>query len=233
MIRFLPITVILLITSCSSNETSDSKNVKQSEIYQTYRINWSNGSGSATASFRFGGENGTTLRLNEPSKVTYNGQKLTEGKFLFGGAFYQGDQVKYSSKHVFRFTDSDGKVYENTYEFEPIEFKNPPKTVSKSADLILPLSRRIKNDESLRFASQCDTVKSNEMPISTSKDDLVYYNDSAQQLIIKPAFFEGFTNLPALIWMEKSELKESLDQSTNLPGELHFSYQSKQVNIRR
>jgi hypothetical protein len=234
MFRFLPVIAILLITSCASNETSDSKNVKQSEIYQTYRIDWSNGSGSATASFRFGGENGTTLRLNDPSSVTYNGQKLTEGKFLFGGAFYEGDQANYSAKHVFRFTDSDGKIYENTFEFEPIEFKNSPKTVSRTADLVIPISRRIDKKEALSFVAQTDTSKETEVFIGTSADDQVYYNDSAQALIIKPGFFQSFTtNVPVTIWIEKYESKATLDQPTNLGGEFHFSYTSKKANVRR
>ncbi len=233
MYRIFQFVVISLITSSVSNETADSKDVNQSEIYQTYRVNWAEGSGSVRASFRFGGENGTTLRLAEAAKITYNGKKLKEGKFLLGGAFYSSDQVAYSPIHTFRFTDNDGKVYENSFEFDRIEFQNAPETVTKTGDLILSLSRKLLKGENLNFRAQSDTTMFNEMIISHSHLDPVYYDDKQQHLVIKSSFFAGFTDVPALIWMEKAEMKQPLDQRTNLGGEFHFSYKSEEIEVKR
>ncbi len=232
MNRIFLFAVISLITSCVSNETADSKDVSQSEIYQTYRVNWAEGSGSVRASFRFGGENGTTLRMAESAKIIYNGKKLREGKFLLGGAFYSSDQVAYSPTHTFRFTDNDGQVYENSFEFERLEFKNAPKTITKGEDLVLPLSRKLENGEQINLRAQADTTSFNEMEIGFLEQDLVYYDNKTQQLVIKSAFFAAFTDKPVLIWMEKTEVKTPLDQPTNLPGEFHFNYKSEEVEMK-
>lgn len=233
MNRFMALFFILCITSCVSNETADLKDVNQAEVYQTYRINCVDGQTNLTASFRFGGENGTTLRLTDPGHITANGKKLTEGKFLFGGAFYSRNDASYSAKNTFRFTDVEGKIYENGYEFGPVEFKNSPKTVSESDELIIEVSRKIDAKESVNFRAECDTIKFNETLIGASPQDLVYYDDSAKALVVKPAFFEGFPDIPVAVWMEKSDLKQPLDQPTNMPGELHFSYQSKIITVKR
>ncbi len=233
MNRIFLFAIISLITSCVSNETADSKDVSQSEIYQTYRVNWADGAGSVRASFRFGGENGTTLRLQNPGDLTYNGKELTEGKFLLGGAFYSNEINEYPAKHVFRFADFDGKVYENNFEFERLEFKNAPKNVRKTEDLILPLSRKLQNGENLNFRAQSDTTMFNEMIIGTSHKDPVYYDDKEQHLVVKPSFFAGFTDVPALIWIEKTEMIQPLEQSTNLGGEFHFSYKSEEIEVKR
>ncbi|MEO5645347.1 MAG: hypothetical protein ABIQ40_18735 [Bacteroidia bacterium] len=233
MLRFIPLAFILIITSCVSNETSDSKDVNQAEIYQTYRINCVEGNTSVTASFRFGGENGTTLRLSKPASITYNQKSLTESKFLLGGAFYRQDNAGTVAKHIFLFTDVDGKKYVNSYDFEPVEFINTPKKASKSENLVLPVTRRINANEAITFRAECDTIKFNETTIGNSAADLVYYNDSAQALIVKPAFFEGFIDIPAKMWMEKSEFRAKLEETTNLPGEMHFSYQSKVISVVR
>jgi hypothetical protein len=223
----------VLISSCASNETADSSGVKQTEIYQTYRINWQNGAGSCTASFRFGGENGTTLRLSEPSKVTINEQEMTEGKFLFGGAFYEADQQKYSAKHLYKFRDTDGKVYENGYDFEDVEFINPPTTVSKNANMILELNRQINSSENIYMEADQDTVSSNTKHITGDSTDAVYFDASHKRVIIKPEFFQGFTDIPVSIFLYKMDLVKPLNQHGNQTGELHFNFQSNVFVVKR
>ncbi len=80
----------LLLTSCKSNETSDSNKVAQSEIYQSYFVEYdaSQNEFEATASFRFGGENGTTLRLVDKSNVLYNNNTMSAQTSAWTGTSY-------------------------------------------------------------------------------------------------------------------------------------------------
>lgn len=233
MQRLIPLLIVSLITSCASNETADSKDVKQSEIYQNYTINWIMGKGYSSASFRFGGENGTTLHLTSPSKITFNGQQLTESEFLFGGSFYEGDQRGYSSKHEFRFIDTDGKTYVNNINFEDVEFVDPPQTVSKNENLVIELTRPILASERIVLAAKSDTSKSNEVQIGNDSDASAYYDLKAGKLIIKPGFFLNFKDVSATIWFIKEEKKKPIDQPTNLGGELKFNFQSFAISVTR
>ncbi len=233
MKRLLPILLVSMITSCASNETADSKDVKQSEIYQNYTVSWIKGRGYASASFRFGGINGTTLHLTSPSKVTYNDQQLTESKFLFGGAFYEGDQRGYSSKHEFKFNDADGKTYINNIDFDDVEFMDAPKTVSKDENLIVELTRPILASERIVLAAESDTASSNEVQIGNDQQASAYYDLNSQKLIIKPSFFLNFSDVPAKIWLLKEDKKKPIDQPTNLDGEFKFTFQSKDISVTR
>ncbi len=232
MLRYLPIVFILLIASCVSNETADSKDVSQSEIYPTYRFNWSQGSYSASVSYRFGGENGTTLKLTAPSLVTYNGQKLSEGKFLFGGTHYSLEGKKYAASHVFIFTDTDGQKYENKYDFEAVEFVSPSKSHSKGQELEIQLSRAISANENLVFTADCDTLAFNEMTIGSTPGDSVYYDAGKKSLIVKAGFFKNFPDKTANIWLSKTDFISPLEQKGHLDGEFHFSYQSRVISVK-
>jgi hypothetical protein len=232
MLRYLPIALILLLGSCVSNETADSNDVNQAEIYPTYRFNWSNGSYKASVSYRFGGENGTTLRLTEPSQVTYNGMKLTEGKFLFGGAYYSIEGKKYNTSHSFVFTDSDGKKYENTYTFDRIEFANAPKSVSKSKDLEIQLTRPVSRTENLVFTANCDTLAFHEMVVGSSPKDSVYYDSGKRALIVRAGYFRDFPTKSAQIWLSKTDMITPLEQRGSLDGEFHFDYQSGVISVK-
>ena len=158
---------------------------------------------------------------------------MTESKFLFGGVFYDGEQKAYSGKHEFRFTDIDGKTYKNSFDFEDVEFIHAPKSVSKEANLELELSRPVLANERIILSAQSDTSKSNSVQIGNDPQESAYYDLQLQRLIIKPEFFMDFADVPSTIWLEKEEIKKPLDQPTNLGGELHFTFQSREINVRR
>jgi hypothetical protein len=230
----LPLLVIsFAFASCASNETADSKDVNQSKIYQDYGYSWTSSGAYVTAAFRFGGENGTTLKFDDPGAVIYNGKSMEQAKYLVGGAYYAADEKEYSPEHTWKFKDAAGKIYENSFRFEKLEFKSTPDELVKGKNLVIELNRPVNAGEEVSFEASCDTIKSNDARISNNPDDLVYYSQSKQQLIVKPAFFVGFPKeAPVSIWMEKNESKSKLEQPTDLPGEMHFSYQSVIAEIR-
>lgn len=81
---------ILLLAGCQSNEIGNSKDVNPEAIYRTYSVQAIEGGSHVSfgAVFRFGGENGTTLVLNEKSHVSFDGKILAVDSSKGSGALY-------------------------------------------------------------------------------------------------------------------------------------------------
>ena len=63
---------------CRSCDTVESTKIAQSEIYQDYTVDASDSGTHVTATFRVSGSTGTTIDLDAPSKIEYNGRELGE-----------------------------------------------------------------------------------------------------------------------------------------------------------
>lgn len=137
----MPIILLcLLLTSCKSNETSDSNKVAQSEIYQSYFVEYdaSQNEFEATASFRFGGENGTTLRLVDKSNVSYNNNTMSAQTSAWTGTSYiYKKNGAVGVEHTFLYVNNDNESFKNMIPLmtaEPI-LKNT--TISKSKGVVI------------------------------------------------------------------------------------------------
>lgn len=135
------LSILLTINSCTSSEIGDSKDVAQDKIYQSYNITYSEGDEklSATAVFRFAGENGTTLVLNKPSKVELDDEVLIVDSSEFRGAYYEVAKLptQWHGEHQWKFTDITNKTYTNDFSFDAFKWDNPPASASKSKPLQL------------------------------------------------------------------------------------------------
>ena len=122
MKNFLGLSILLAVifTACQSNETGNSKDVAQDQIYRKYKISIDEATATATASavFRFAGDNGTTLTLSSPAKITANGVDLIQGTLLFGGTYYrnEGPLGCPANKVELVYTDKDGIVLTELFE---------------------------------------------------------------------------------------------------------------------
>ncbi|GAB2826746.1 hypothetical protein [Ferruginibacter profundus] len=129
------IAVIFAFAACSSNEIGDSKDVAQDKIYQGYTVNYTEGNTNAEVycQFRFAGQHGTTLVLNTPSQVQFDGEKLPVDSSAGGGAYYSiyKPAAGFTGKHNITFTTTDNKKLENRFSFDPFKLVNVPATVSK------------------------------------------------------------------------------------------------------
>src|SRR6476619_4217935 len=104
--------ICFAIAGCSSNEIGDSKDVSQDKIYQAYTISYAEGNSNAEifCQFRFAGKNGTTLVLNEPSQVQFDGIKIKVDSSDAGGAYYRvyKPAASFFGKHQFNFITTAG-----------------------------------------------------------------------------------------------------------------------------
>jgi hypothetical protein len=150
-ISFILMLSFFALTGCSSNEIGDSKDVSQDKIYQSYTINYAEGNSNAEiyCQFRFAGKNGTTLVLNEPSQVQFDGTKIKVDSSETGGAYYRVYKPadNFFGKHSFDFTTTADKKLENGFSFDHFKLANVPASISKRQDLNLGFEATALRDE--------------------------------------------------------------------------------------
>jgi hypothetical protein len=136
---WIPI-IVVFISGCASNEVGHSKDVNQDEICQTFSISYDEKTDKTqvVSFFRFAGPDGTTLILDDPSKVELNGSAIEAKRTNGRGSFYQQiTDGKVTDKFNFRFTDIDGKKFENSVAFRDMAIEQLPAQVKRSEPLVI------------------------------------------------------------------------------------------------
>jgi hypothetical protein len=133
-----------LVSSCTSNEIGNAKDVNPDAVYFDYKIWAEDGKEEATVNlqYRMGGPNGTTLVLDEPAKVLLDGEQLTLDSAKFSGAYYelQKPLAFFAGKHSIVFTDLNKKEYNEEFEFIPFSLSpDLPKSI-KRGDLVFNIT---------------------------------------------------------------------------------------------
>lgn len=126
----------IFFSSCTSSEIGNSKDVNPSTIYMQYSISHTEGDDSVNCllQYRFAGEMGTTLVLTEPSKTEIDGKEIKVDSGFVSGAYYSKNFAvnDFSGSHLIKFTDINGKSYEESFNFEPLTCKTKvPGTIGR------------------------------------------------------------------------------------------------------
>lgn len=174
---------LVIFSSCTSNEIGNSKEVNPDAVYFDFEIWADEGREDVTINlqFRQGEPNGTTLVLEEPSKVELDGEKIMPDSTKFSGAYYeiQKPLASFAGKHTILFTDLNNKEYSEEFEFTPFKISSDVPGILKRGDLVFNLEglepeeiiRVILSDTS--FASQhindMDTVRNGKLIISADR----------------------------------------------------------------
>lgn len=113
------------LAGCNDVEIGRSKDVNPESVYFDYKIAASEENENVSCMFiyKFGGPNGTTLVLDEPSKVEFDGQTITADSARYTGVYYEVVRPvrAFSGKHNIVFTGSDKKQYSQEFEFKPFK----------------------------------------------------------------------------------------------------------------
>jgi hypothetical protein len=224
---FIVMAVSLAITGCSSNEIGDSKDVSQDKIYQAYTISYAEGNSNAEifCQFRFAGKNGTTLVLNEPSQVQFDGIKIKVDSSDGGGAYYRVYKPTdhFFGNHTISFITTGNKKLENGFSFDPFKLVNVPAAISKKQGL------------NLNFETT-----------AVQGDDYIEVNaigtDSSFSVTHSASDKRNFISIPAKE-LKRQQVKEisleatlhrsvSLQQATAEGGRMKISYALKPVKVR-
>ncbi len=134
---------VYLLVSCNSSEIGNSKDVNPEAVYFDYKV-WGDEEGSemiVKLQYRFGGKDGTTLLLNEPSNVSFDDEPIEADSSKWDGAYYEVRRpVKdFDGKHTIIFTDLNRKQYKEEFDFRAISLAaEPPRQISRG-DLVFEL----------------------------------------------------------------------------------------------
>ena len=139
--------IVLLATlffsalACSSNEIGNSKDVNPETIFTDYYVTYKEGEDSVSCflQYRFAGENGTTLVLSAPSKVSIDGKEIKAASSDFSGAYYEKKFATaiFTGDHSIAFTDINGKTRTEIFNFHRTRFVSNIVSANKQCDLVL------------------------------------------------------------------------------------------------
>ena len=131
---------ILFLLSCTSDEIGSSKDVNPEAVFFDYEIWAEEGKEDVTVNvqYRMGGKHGTTLVLDEPSKVLLDGEPLKVDSAKVTGAYYeiQRPVASFSGKHSITFIDLNRKEYKEEFEFTPFSLDPDVPATLNRGDLV-------------------------------------------------------------------------------------------------
>jgi hypothetical protein len=201
----------IFFVTCTSNEIGSSKDVDPESIYFDYKIWGEEGNDSLTIKlqYRFAGENGTTLLLDEPSKVELDGEVLKADSSKITGVFYEVQKplATFTGKHTITFTSGNKKQYKEVFNFEPISLANPvPATIQRGNLVFAPMVigvNGLSNDDKVRVLmtdtsylseeiNRVDTVKNGRLIIS--KEELTALSNGPVHLEITKEYEKAIKN---------------------------------------
>lgn len=213
----------VVMVGCTNNEIGYSKEVSPDAMYFDYTIWGDEESGNVAARFqyRFGGPNGTTLVLEDPAKVEFDGELLPVDSSRMNGAWYEVNRpVKnFDGRHLVVYTDANKKQYKEEFDFRIFSLvAEIPKEIKRD-DLVFELDglapedyvQVLLTDTSFysRGIDRLDTVHNGKIHIT--RDDL----DNLKNGPVSLEFY----------WEDEKALK----QVTKEGGRLSISYGLKRV----
>lgn len=219
----LTLCVTVVLMGCTGNEIGYSNEVSPDAVYFDYTIWGDEESGNVTAKFqyRFGGPNGTTLVLEDPAKVEFDGELLPVDSSRMNGAWYEVNKpVKnFNGRHLVVYTDGNKKQYKEEFEFSVFSLMAEiPKEV-KRGDLVFELDglppldyiKVLLTDTSFysRGIDRMDTVHNG-------------------RIIITRQDLDNLKNGPVSLEFYREDEK-SIKETTREGGRLSFSYGLKRV----
>mgnify|MGYP001308315761 CR=1 FL=1 len=215
----------MLFVRCASNETANSDTVKQSEIYQNYSVSYNNAEKelTATASFRFGGANGTTLLLVKPSGVLFENQEMPNENNVFSGTYYEMNiQTDLKAGYTFVYTDGDGKTYTNHAVVIPAEIKNCPLQIDKNKGFSVEWDYPLQNGETINLYIE---DKSN-------NSSFVFNNVvGSKSMKMNTDELKNITPGEVDIYLVRSNAS-ALANATHLGGKMTASYTSRKIEVK-
>lgn len=131
---------LVFLFSCTSNEIGNSKDVNPDAVFFDYEVWAEEGKEDVTVNlqYRMGGKNGTTLVLDEPSKVILDEEQLKVDSAKVTGAYYETQRslASFTGKHTINFTGLNKKEYNEEFEFTPFSLEPDVSSTLNRGDLI-------------------------------------------------------------------------------------------------
>jgi hypothetical protein len=194
------------------------------------------------------GSTGTTVDLDAPSKIEYNGRELGENlRSIISGTTYTFSSGVFFGSHQFTYTNGDGKVFQNEVIFEPIEMVDPPAIIDLKTKTVIMLSRPVTGAESLETSivslekQPGANTNSNSSANHANTDGPSYstglyqnYNSDRTAIVIEAGGLKNFVPGKAEI-VVKVRANKDLQQKNKAGGSMSYTFSSKAhpVNIKK
>lgn len=217
--------LVAILCSCASTETANSDAVKQTEIYQQYSITYDAGDKECTAfaTFRFGGNKGTTLILTNLSEVFFNHEKMAMEQSSFSGTYYKiSKQADYSNDYFFKYINNDKKVFNNNMTLSPIIMDIFSTTLDKREEYKVTWRAALLNSEEVIL-----TIQDEQHHTVTTATSIA----GANSITVKP---DALVNLQAgngQIYLTRKKTS-ALSEANALGGTISITYISAKQGIK-
>jgi hypothetical protein len=210
--------LIVFLLSCSSDEIGSSKDVNPDAIFFDYEIWAEEGKEDVTVNvqYRMGGKNGTTLVLDEPSKVLLDGVQLKVDSAKVTGAYYeiQTPIASFSGKHSITFIDLNRKEYKEEFEFAPFSLVPDVPAALNRGDLVF----NFKGLDSIEYVNVILTDTSFN---SADINDIDTVRNG--RLVISANRLSALINGPINLQFHR-EMEKPVKNGTKEGGKLHIHY---------
>ncbi|MBI1343827.1 MAG: hypothetical protein GC171_12920 [Terrimonas sp.] len=174
---------LVFLIACNDSEIGNNRDVNPDAVYFDYKVWSEEGRENAVVKlqYRMGGPNGTTLVLNEPSKVSFDDMEIPVDSTRFDGAYYEVTTplAGFAGRHTIVYTGLDGKEYKEAFDFTPFTLDPDVPEQLERGDLVFHF-RGLDKEDYLRiwlsdtlFSSddinEVDTVRNGQLTISREK----------------------------------------------------------------
>jgi len=221
-LRFLSILVIIVIlflSACKSKE--DKLALDPDNIFFDYKISAEEGDDNLAILllYKNGDEDGEAIAIEEPGKVTLDGDLLQADSTKMTGVFYETYKPigAFAGKHTITFTSPANHAYKEDFDFKPVLLLSEiPDTIQRN-DLVFEFDG-LESEDYIRVVLT-DTAFENE---GINKVDSILNG----QLIISRDRLEGLNNGPVHLEFIR-EFERPIKNSTEAGGRLQIIYSLK------
>ena len=212
----LPVLALALLFSCAKEQ---SQNVNQDSIYSIYELfyNQENDISTARATFRFGGPTGTLLQLNDPAKVTFEGDELL---YKAATGVHKKEYAGFANSGTFVYKDLDSNTFTNaTTILDTIAFPMIDTISNAGAFTFTWVGNPIAANETVTLT--IDGTQQNNFEVFTT---IVNGNT---QLILPANKLQNLGVGTATCTLMRAYNKASVDQGTSKGGRVAYWYTTK------
>jgi hypothetical protein len=213
------ILILIFFFSCTSNEVGNSKDVNPDAVFFVYNVlaDEDNSFVTVNLQYRMGGKNGTTLVLDEPSKVMLDGELLKVDSAKITGAFYETQKplASFAGKHTISFTDLNKKEYNEEFEFTPFTLEPNIPAEMERGDLVF----------TFKGLEAVDVLSVTLTDTSFHSSGIINDIDTVKngRLVISARRLSALVNGPINLQLYK-EVEKPIKNATKEGGKLHIRY---------
>ncbi|HET9431016.1 MAG TPA: hypothetical protein VFO70_07560 [Chitinophagaceae bacterium] len=143
--------IFILIASCLTSCSDLENDVRDSEdLYLDYQVSGNEDNDLLTVLLQFhrGSQHGSTVLLDEPSRVELDGDIVMADSTVITGPFYEVQRPlsDFAGSHQIVFTASSGKEYREEFVFQPVSLHTALPDTIRRGELVLELGGLKKGD---------------------------------------------------------------------------------------